>query len=246
MDSLKYFGLSHALKAKEAKDPNFFYVYKKEDQSVVMISGFLYWILELCSKGDTTLEKLKRQVSESYEKTINESSIIIEEALHKLEKENLIIKSESPIENKNLKLVSASSIDRALVALTNACNFNCIHCLQGEEHPKLVNELSTEEWKDIIYQLNEFGIFHIFITGGEPLLRSDFVEILQEADKHDLAITVFTNASLLTNDLCKRLSGFDSLRVQVSLHDIDSEKADYFTQVPNSFEKALTGIKLLT
>ena len=55
MDSLKYFGLSHALKAKEAKDPNFFYVYKKEDQSVVMISGFLYWILELCSKGDTTL-----------------------------------------------------------------------------------------------------------------------------------------------------------------------------------------------
>lgn len=246
MGSLKYYGLRHALKAKEAKDPNFFYVYNKKDQVVVMISGFLYWILELCSKENITLENLICQVSERYEKPLDEASIILEEALHKLENENLIITSELPLEHKTLKIVNASSVDRALVALTNACNFNCIHCLQGEEHPKFVNELSTEEWKDVIHQLDEFGIFHIFITGGEPLLRNDFIEILQEADKHDLAITVFTNASLLTSDLCEKLSGFDSLRVQVSLHDLDPEKSDHFTQVPNSYEKALKGIKLLT
>src|SRR3546814_5528822 len=59
--------------------------------------------------------------------------------------------------------------------LTYACNLSCVHCLSssGRRDP---NELSTEQCKSIIDELQRMQVFYVNIGGGEPTVRSDFWE----------------------------------------------------------------------
>ena len=68
------------------------------------------------------------------------------------------------------------------IELTGKCNFRCAHCyndIQGRGN----EELDTTQWKSILDQMTEAGTLFLLITGGEPLLRSDFVEIYKYAVK---------------------------------------------------------------
>ncbi len=62
--------------------------------------------------------------------------------------------------------------------LTWRCNERCIHCyLDHNDH----GELTTAEVKDILEQLAAAGTFFLILSGGEPLLRKDFFEIVEYA-----------------------------------------------------------------
>ena len=63
---------------------------------------------------------------------------------------------------------------------TKRCNLNCIHCGSQENRQR---ELNTKEVENILDQLASFGVRNFQITGGEPLLREDFIEVLNYADK---------------------------------------------------------------
>jgi MoaA/NifB/PqqE/SkfB family radical SAM enzyme len=62
---------------------------------------------------------------------------------------------------------------------TYACDLACVHCLSssGRRDP---NELSTEQMKAVVDQLAEMQVFYVNIGGGEPMLRPDFFEIVDE------------------------------------------------------------------
>ncbi|MDF2979803.1 MAG: Radical domain protein [Actinomycetospora sp.] len=59
--------------------------------------------------------------------------------------------------------------------LTYACNLSCVHCLSssGRRDP---DELSTDEAKAVIDELQRMQVFYVNIGGGEPTVRSDFWE----------------------------------------------------------------------
>jgi len=108
--------------------------------------------------------------------------------------------------------------------ITKRCNQRCSFCLNssGPEHKDL---LSTSECMLIIDQFVELGVFHLVITGGEPFIREDIVEILQYAASKNLIWTITTNGSALSDKLIERLMPLRShfRSVQVSLHSLNSE-----------------------
>ena len=91
-------------------------------------------------------------------------------------------------------------LETAHWSITGKCNFRCRHCLvsaPNARHP----QLPLEDCMHIIREIAECGIRRVDITGGEPLVRADFEEIVQALSGYGIDIgTLFTNASLLTED----------------------------------------------
>jgi MoaA/NifB/PqqE/SkfB family radical SAM enzyme len=89
---------------------------------------------------------------------------------------------------------------RPLVAelfLTDNCNLRCVSCACWRTTTR--EELSTDEWKDVLRQLVDLQIHKVNFTGGEPLIRRDAVELMRFAREVGIAHThLNTNAILLT------------------------------------------------
>lgn len=99
--------------------------------------------------------------------------------------------------------------------LTNDCNLRCLHC-HLESGVSLVNELTLDEIYHLIDDLVILNVKNLFFTGGEPTIRSDFLNIIK------YAIGKFTNVHLLTNGILINDSMISvlnnpSVTIQVSL-----------------------------
>ena len=85
--------------------------------------------------------------------------------------------------------------------ITARCNNDCSHCYinlpAGDKEVK-ENELSLDEIKKITDEAVSLGTFWCLLTGGEPFLREDFFDIYLYLKKRGLLVSVFTNATLLT------------------------------------------------
>jgi MoaA/NifB/PqqE/SkfB family radical SAM enzyme len=112
-----------------------------------------------------------------------------------------------------------------------------------ENSHKKVSELSTNEVKDFLEEVTRLGARFLCLSGGEPALRSDLVEIIQKAKKEGLEVTLITNGTLVKHDLAEKLvkSGLDTI-----IFSIDSSNPnphDIIRGVKGSWEKAVQGIK---
>jgi cyclic pyranopterin phosphate synthase len=102
------------------------------------------------------------------------------------------------------------------VSITQRCNFNCFFCHQeGESGPD--GEATPEEIEAIVSMAADLGISKVKITGGEPLLRDDVVEIVRRISSHVGEVSMTTNGYLLAERACElKEVGLD--RVNVSFH----------------------------
>lgn len=90
----------------------------------------------------------------------------------------------------------------AQIAITGRCNYNCLHCFSSSKQERLHEEYTKDEVFDILEQLDQAGAYEVSITGGEPLLHKDFLEILGRCTQLGIKVTeLLTNGSLLTVEL---------------------------------------------
>jgi MoaA/NifB/PqqE/SkfB family radical SAM enzyme len=80
--------------------------------------------------------------------------------------------------------------------VTSACNAKCRHCYLNAGQP-LPDELTLEDIKKLFADLYDAGTINIEFSGGEPLLRHDFMEMLNIAQSSDLAISICSNGLLI-------------------------------------------------
>ena len=101
---------------------------------------------------------------------------------------------------------------------------------------------------DVVDQFKKLGLYEITISGGEPLVHPDFVEILQEINKRRLHINLFTNASLLNQKLIDILNEVNVKDVQFSLYGLDYNTFSRVTGTNNLglFNDYICGIELLS
>ncbi len=130
------------------------------------------------------------------------------------------------------------------IELTYRCNLNCIHCYcKGLEEPD--KELSADEWKKILDQLQKEGCLSLCFTGGEPLIREDFLEIYAYAKKKGFMITLFTNGQALTEKVIDYLVKLPPISIEITLNGITQETYEAITRIPGSFFKVMQAIKAL-
>lgn len=127
--------------------------------------------------------------------------------------------------------------------VTNACNLRCRHCYVAAAE-KLEGELSTNEALKLIEELDRIGITDITISGGEPFLRSDLWQIIEEIKSRRIPFMIYTNATLLNEEKLKKLADFDTKAISVSLNGATA-KTHNFVQNADTFEKVIGTIKKL-
>lgn len=124
---------------------------------------------------------------------------------------------------------------------TRKCNLNCIHCGAKNRYEK---ELNTNEIKDIIDQLVNSGVKILLITGGEPLVRNDFFDVLKYASKKGLHCGFATNGYLINKNNVNIISKTKTSTVQISI-DGAEQIHNKIRRDNRSFKKAINAIKLL-
>ncbi len=127
--------------------------------------------------------------------------------------------------------------------LTYACNLACIHCLSssGRRDPR---ELSTAEAKRIIDEMVEMQIFYVNIGGGEPMVRTDFFELLDYASSQNVGVKFSTNGTRITAENAKYLAGLGYLDIQISIDGADRATNDA-VRGEGSFDAALQAMEYL-
>lgn len=130
------------------------------------------------------------------------------------------------------------------IELTYECGLNCVHCY-CKGYKKKGKELTTERWKKIIDDISKQGCLWLTITGGDPLLRKDFIEIYSYAFDKGILISVFTNASEISDKVFQLWQKKRPLNVEVTFHSYRPENFEAITQVFGSFKKIKRNIDRL-
>lgn len=128
--------------------------------------------------------------------------------------------------------------------ITRACNLNCKHCYSDSGIASAGNEIPTREALEVIDDLAAFNVPVILFSGGEPLMRSDFFDLLYRARKRGIRVTVSTNGTLITRGVAADLKKAGVSYVGISLDGI-GENNDRFRGRKGAFTAALSGIRYL-
>ncbi len=103
------------------------------------------------------------------------------------------------------KRYPARYIRTAHWSITGHCNYRCKHCYMSAPDAKF-GELSHEQVMDIVQQLINCGVMEVSLTGGEPLVRKDFLEIVDALLAGGIRITtIYSNGKLVTDRLLNEL-----------------------------------------
>ncbi len=128
------------------------------------------------------------------------------------------------------------------LALTFACQNNCVHCYAGGPHK--TDELTTEQWKAVIDRLHQIGVFILTFTGGEPTLREDLPELLRYAQDKGMVTGLITNGRRLKDkEYVKTLEQTGLDFVQITLESHKAEIHDFITGTKGSWKETVAGIK---
>jgi MoaA/NifB/PqqE/SkfB family radical SAM enzyme len=129
----------------------------------------------------------------------------------------------------------------AVIAIspTIRCNYNCTGCYSRNRISN--NELTTRELDSLYAEATDLGVLSIVVTGGEPYLRSDTIELMEKHKK--LLFVPITNGSKMTPELAKRIAKSGNIIQLVSIEGL-KEHTDNRRQ-KGSYETAARAMKLL-
>ena len=105
------------------------------------------------------------------------------------------------------------------------------------------DELSTKQILNFFDQMRELGTFFICLGGGEPLTRSDLLDILEYGNNQQLAISIVSNGLLLTKDYIMQLNTRNLDTFWISLDGL--EKNHENLRGTGTFSKTLEALELL-
>ena len=111
------------------------------------------------------------------------------------------------VENKAVKAYKLGRPSDVIWNITNRCNLLCDHCYMAADAHERPNELTDEETIALVHQMGERGLPALFLSGGEPMMRKNFWEILELARSYDIRVTVSTNCTMIDHETARASEG---------------------------------------
>ena len=130
------------------------------------------------------------------------------------------------------------------MAITYKCQCKCVHCSADVKVDPTRKELTTEEWKKVIDDSCEIGVYNHVITGGEPCLRKDLPEIISHVTPEKGTVLLFTNGVLLKKR-ARELANAGLYAVNISIDDINPDVHNQLRKMNNCYEMAMEGAAAL-
>src|SRR6476646_10016623 len=125
---------------------------------------------------------------------------------------------------------------------TKTCNLECIHCYASAKKKKFTGEMTTEEARAMIDDLADFKVPALLMSGGEPLVRPDILELAEYATKQGIRITFSTNGILITEEKAKKLKDIGVTYCGISV-DGAEPRHDHMRGKAGAFQETLRGIR---
>lgn len=201
-------------------------VYDRKTRDVDLLNEWQYKLLTNRDVGQTeaSQQEIEAFLKEQKKKGVMEDGRLKADSI------------EAPIIKPNV----VSAPIRTYYHITFGCNLKCRHCMVGKEE-RGNDELTTEEAINVIRQLEELGNPELRITGGEPTIRPDLFEIINNAAiSRNMNVVMNTNG-VFNDKIRERIvtSGLDGLVVSV---DGDRETHDKIRR-KGSFEQTIRTIE---
>lgn len=132
------------------------------------------------------------------------------------------------------------------IELTAGCNLKCRHCYRESDSTR--NQyMPTGDLLNILQRLSDAGLRSVELTGGEPLLHRDFLEILSFCAERLELVGVLTNGTILSQDIAEKFKSMeDKLILSISLDGSTAAAHDLRRGVPGAFQQTVQNIKLLS
>ena len=132
-----------------------------------------------------------------------------------------------------------------LAELTYRCPLACAYCSNPLNMADYTDELATDEWRRVLREARDLGVLQCHLSGGEPLLRRDLVEIVAEAHDLGLYTNLVTSALGLSRPKAEQLRAAGLDHVQVSIQADEPAVSDRIAGTP-SFRRKIEAMGLVT
>ena len=134
------------------------------------------------------------------------------------------------------------------IEVTRRCPLECLHCynnLPMSDGDARRREMTKEDHFRMLDELVDIGCFWILYTGGEIFARKDFLEIYTYAKKKGFLITLFTNGTIMTDEIADYLAEWPPFAIEITLYGRTRETYEALTAIPGSYDRCLRGIRML-
>jgi MoaA/NifB/PqqE/SkfB family radical SAM enzyme len=178
----------------------------------------------------------------NYKKLINQSSGLIKHA--KIVSHSPFLLGRIAKGYFNANILKKDVLRSVELAITFKCQAKCDFCYSDTLYDKSRSNLTLQEIKELWKECRKLGVIHINLTGGEPMMRPDWDEIIQVLSPKSSIVSMVTNGHLLNekNVLKAKKSGLRYL--QVSIDSANPETHDRSRKIEGLFKTALNGVRL--
>lgn len=227
------------------------YVHSIDSQRDYIFSGIALDVLDFCrEKPECSLADICAHIAKVYEiSDLEELQRDIQEFVGELVEEKILSDGSPSDENMWSNKIPAEVAEEfarehklfsIAFELTYRCVERCIHCYI-DDAPKFCadDELTLDEYKNILTQAREMGCVSVLFTGGEILLRKDLCDIVEFATKLGFIVNLYTTGVGLTDEVFERLCAAKVDGISVSLYSGIAAEHDKITGIKGSFEKTL-------
>lgn len=169
------------------------------------------------------------------------------EYLQKLDKHDILEYLDEPaslLPDQEYRRYPNRYLERVHWSLTGRCNYRCRHCYMSAPHAVLPQP-STEKCLDVVDQMAGCGVRRVSLTGGEPLIRSDFLQIVDAILAQGMRIdTIMTNGALVSEELLDALDA-RGCRPEFNMsYDGPKEQHDWLRGVDGAYESVCRAFAL--
>jgi pyrroloquinoline quinone biosynthesis protein E len=128
-----------------------------------------------------------------------------------------------------------------LAELTYRCPLHCVFCYNPTDFARHEEELSTDQWLEVLRQGRALGAVQCGFSGGEPLLREDLEVLVAEAHKLGYYTNLLTSGVGLTNGRAAALKAAGLDHIQLSFQDSTRELNDFLSHTKTFDRKSRVG-----
>ena len=134
--------------------------------------------------------------------------------------------------------------------LTDRCNLRCKHCwiepAYYEGHEYSSREFDINFLKKTINDAKKIGLCCVKLTGGEPFLRKDIIDVVKYLNEQNITVDIETNGTLLNKEIVEQLKINAVNQVSVSMDSATVLQHESFRGVTGCYQHAMRGLSLLT
>lgn len=229
-------------------------IYEHEDSKLLSSGSYEYdrinqvasEILSLCD-GSKEIKDIAIELSNVYDNDIEEIQYMVNNFIKEAKNKDYINYVDKKEKNKINVAGSYETIYPFFVSfeITKKCPLKCKHCF-NESGLKKQDELTSKQIIEILYKLKRIGVQKIMLTGGEPLSKPGFSEILKVATQLFIGVSIGTNGYYINEKFVNKISEYSRNMVfQISVDGLETNH-DNIRGTKGSFKKAIKAIELLS